>query len=186
MVRVMSSILNGERVYLRPLQESDSESFCVWYNDEQVTRYLGMKPLSGEKAKAAFNQMLSDPDGVYFGIIKKDEKRIIGYVFLADISTSHKVAQEFGIVIGDKDLWGHGFGGEAAKLILKYGFRRLKLHRIQLKVLDFNKRANRMYNRLGFVEEGVQREARLVDGKWRNVVLMGMLEKEFEKCLDCV
>ena len=173
-------ILGGEHIDLRPLKEEDFEDFCVWYNDEEITRHLGMKPLSRNKAKLQFNQLLNDQNGVYFGIIKKDEGRVIGYVFLTDILKSHRVAQEFGIVIGDRNLWGRGYGSEAIKLILKYGFKHLKLHGIQLKVLDFNKRAQHLYRKLGFAEEGSQREARLVDGKWHNVLLMGMLEKEFE------
>jgi len=177
----MDSIIVGERLYLRPLQESNSEDFYTWFSDDQVTRFITMKPLPKDEARALFNSLLNDPKGVYFAIIKKDEERAIGYIFLADILKSHRVALEFGIVIGDKNLWGHGYGSEATKLLLEYGFKRLNLHRIQLLVLDFNKRARNMYGKLGFVEEGVQREGRLVDGKWHDVVLMGMLEKEYEK-----
>jgi len=168
-------LLEGEQVFLRPLRESDCDDFCAWYNDFQVTAFLGMKPLSKDRAKTEFNKMLNDSNGVYFGIIKKDQKRIIGYVFLAQILKSHRVAREFGIVIGDKNLWNCGYGSEAAKLMLEYGFEHLKLHRIELLVLDFNERAQHMYRNLGFKEEGVQREARLVDGKWHNVILMAML-----------
>jgi RimJ/RimL family protein N-acetyltransferase len=125
--------------------------------------------------------LLNDLNGVYFGIIKKDEKRIIGYVFLAHILISHRVAREFGIVVGDKKLWGTGFGSEATKLLLEYGFKHLKLHRVELIALDFNKRAQHMYRKMGFVKEGTQREARLVKGKWHNVVTMSMLEQEFGK-----
>lgn len=181
LVKVMDLVLEGEDILLRPLQESDVEAFCAWYSDGQVTRFLGMKPLPLEKAKALFNRLLTNPNGVYFGIVKRDEERTIGYVFLAHILKSHRVALEFGIVIGDKDLWGHGHGSEATKLILEYGFKHLKLHRIQLIVLDFNKRAQQVYRKLGFVEEGIQREARLIEDKYHNIILMGMLEKEFEK-----
>jgi len=177
----MSLVLESKRIYLRPLQKSDVGDFSLWYSESHVTRFLGMKPLPRDEAKALFNQLLDDPHGTYFGIIEKLEKRIIGYVFLAQILKSHRVAREFGIVIGDKSLWGHGYGGEAAKLMLEYGFKHLKLHRIQLIVLDFNERALHMYRKIGFVEEGIQREARLVDGKWRNVIMMGMLEQEFKK-----
>lgn len=172
-------ILDGENIYLRLLQKSDVDDFCVWYSDEHVTRFIGMKPLSQEKAKALFDRLLTDPNGVYFGIIKKDEEKIIGYVFLAHILKSHRVAREFGILIGDKNLWDHGYGSEATNLILEYGFKHLKLHRIQLGVLDFNERASHMYRKLGFVEEGIQREARIVDDKWHNVIRMSMLEQDF-------
>jgi len=88
------------------------------------------------------------------------------------------LAREFGIVIGDKDLWGHGYGSEAIRLAIGYGFKRLKLHRIQLIVLDFNKRAHHAYRKVGFVEEGVQRDALLVGGRWHDVIMMGMLKRE--------
>jgi len=177
----MNLILDGELIYLRSLEQGDFEAFHRWYCDDEVTRFLGMKPLAEDAAKAQFNQLLDDPNGVYLGIIKKEAERIIGYVFLAHISKSHRVAQEFGIVIGDKDQWGHGYGSEATKLLLEYGFNQLKLHRIQLMVLDFNERALHVYKKLGFVKEGVQREARIVDGEWHNVILMGLLEREFIK-----
>jgi len=177
----MDLVLEAERIYLRPLQEFDVEDFSLWYSNGHVTRFLGMKALPRDKAKTRFNQLLNDPNGIYFGIIKKDEERIIGYVFLAHILKSHRVAREFGIVIGNKNLWGHGYGKEATRLILEHGFEHLKLHRIQLIVLDFNERALHLYQKLGFVEEGIQREARLVDGKWHNVVMMSMLEQEFDQ-----
>ncbi len=78
-------------------------------------------------------------------------------------------------------MWDHGYGSEATNLLLEYGFKTLKLHRIQLLVLDFNKRVQQLYRNLGFVEEGVQRETRLVDGEWHDVILMSMLEKEYKK-----
>lgn len=174
-------ILDGKKIYLRFLQKSDVDEFCVWYSDRQVTRLIGIKPLSQDQATTRFNSLLTDPNGVYFGIIKKDEEGIIGYVFLAHILKSHRVAREFGIVIGDKNLWGHGYGSEATRLILEYGFKHLKLHRIQLGVLDFNERALHMYRKLGFIEEGIQREARLVDDKWHNIIMMSMLKQEFLK-----
>jgi len=130
------------------------------------------------------NEFLRDSIGQYFGIVKKNDKKLIGYTFLTGISKRHKIAKEFGIVIGDKEEWGKGYGTEATKLMLEYGFTVLKLHRIQLLVLDFNKRALIMYRKLGFVREGIQREARIVNDKWHDIIMMSMLEKEFQRKLD--
>lgn len=109
-------ILDGENVYLKVLTESDVDDFCVWYSDGQVTRFIGVKPLPRSVAKTFFNRMLTESNGVYCGIFKKNEDRIIGYVFLTDILKSHRVAREFGIVIGEKNLWGCGYGSESTKL----------------------------------------------------------------------
>jgi RimJ/RimL family protein N-acetyltransferase len=73
----MGLIVEGERIYLRPLRKSDSEDFCLWYNDNDVTRFLGKKLLSKGMAGGLFNRSLKDPNGVYFGIIRKNEARII-------------------------------------------------------------------------------------------------------------
>ena len=160
--------------------ESDVDDYCRWYSIPDVTRFLGMRPLSRDKAEASFNKIVSEPVGEYFGITKKSDGSLIGYIFLTGILKSHRVAREIGIVIGDPEDWGHGYGTEATTLIIDYGFRELNLHRVELLVLDFNKRAKRVYEKLGFVVEGVQREARLIDDQWHDVVQMSILEGEYQ------
>ena len=145
-----------------------------------MTRYLGMRPLSRDQAEDSFRQLMAESDGEYFGIVKKSDGSLIGYIFLVGIMRSHRVARELGIVIGDEDDWGHGYGSEASRLILDYGFSKLGLHRVELLVLECNNRARRVYEKLGFVVEGLQREARLIDGKWHNVIQMGLLEGEIK------
>lgn len=180
----LSQALYGEHVYLRPLQKRDAEEFVSWFADIEVIRFLGMEPLTQDKATMWFNELLRDSTGQYFGIVKKNDKKLIGYTFLTGISERHKIAKEFGIVMGDKEEWGKGYGTEATRLMLEYGFNVLKLHRIQLLVLDFNRRALRMYRKLGFKREGIQREARVVNDEWHDVIMMSMLEKEFQRKLD--
>ena len=138
-----------------------------------------MKPLSRDRAEARFNQIISKPEGEYFWIAKKSNGSLLGYIFLTGILKIHRVARELGIVIGDPGDWGHGYGTEATQLVLDYGFNEMKLHRIELLVLDFNNRARRVYEKLGFVVEGVQREARLIDDKWCDVIQMSILEGEY-------
>lgn len=65
-------ILDGGNIYLRLLQKPDVDDFCVWYSDGHVTRFIGMNPLSQDSVKTLFNWILTDPNGVYFSIIKKD------------------------------------------------------------------------------------------------------------------
>lgn len=98
---------------------------------------------------------MAEPGGEYFGIVKKSDGSLSGYIFLAEILKSHRVARELGIVIGDEENWEQGYGSEASGLILDYGFSKLGLHRVELLVLEFNKRARRVYEKLGFVVEGL-------------------------------
>ncbi len=78
----------------------------------------------------------------------------------------------------DRRFWSRGYGSEAIRLLLRYGFETMRLHRIDLRVLEYNVRAIRAYEKCGFVREGVEREAALVDGRWHNDVLMAILEQE--------
>lgn len=171
--------LIGECVFLRPLRRSDVEAFARWYGDARVTQCLGMPPLTRAKAEDLFRQVLHEANSVYLAIVTQEDEQVIGYVFLTDIMQRHRVAREFGIVIGDPAQWNHGYGTDATRLIIEYGFHQLHLHRIQLKVLDTNARALHVYRNVGFSEEGVQREARYVNGAYHDVVMMGLLEVEW-------
>ncbi|OAQ67127.1 acetyltransferase [Pochonia chlamydosporia 170] len=76
---------------------------------------------------------------------------------------------------------GKGYGGEAINWALDWGFRRAGLHRIAIGVFSYNVKALHLYKKLGFVEEGREREALLLDRRWYDGVILGMLEGEWEK-----
>jgi RimJ/RimL family protein N-acetyltransferase len=137
-----------------------------------------MAPLSPSRAGELLDTYLAEKNSRYFAIQRHNDKAVIGYTFLAKISQRHRIAREFGIVI-DETCWGRGYGSDATRLLLTYGFQQLKLHRIELLVLDDNDRARRMYRNLGFVDEGIRREACLIDGEWHDVIMMGLLETEW-------
>ena len=82
-------------------------------------------------------------------------------------------------MIGDKDEWSKGYGTEAARLIIGYGFNTLNLHRIYLRVFAYNKRGQRAYEKLGFVKEGVAREDHFFDGQYYDATTMSILENEW-------
>ncbi|KAH8879988.1 acyl-CoA N-acyltransferase [Thozetella sp. PMI_491] len=76
---------------------------------------------------------------------------------------------------------GKGYGGEAINWVLDWGFRRANLHRIDIGAWSYNEPALRLYRKLGFVEEGREREAVWYDRKWHDIVSLGMLEHEWER-----
>ncbi len=85
-----------------------------------------------------------------------------------------------GIVIGEKAHWGRGYGQEAIKLLLDYGFHLLNLNNIMVGVFAYNQRAINCYRKVGFREVGRRRQARIIGGKKYDVVFMDMLAQEFE------
>lgn len=94
----------------------------------------------------------------------------------------HRVrACEFAILIGDSAQWGKGIGREVTSGILAYGFDELNMNRIELSVVASNARAIRLYEGLGFVTEGVKRQAQNRAGKYLDVILMAILRSERRK-----
>jgi RimJ/RimL family protein N-acetyltransferase len=85
-----------------------------------------------------------------------------------------------GIAIGVKTYWGKGYGQEAIRLLLDYGFNLLNLNSVMLGTFSFNERAIHCYRQVGFKEIGRRRQARIIAGKKYDAVLMDILAEEFE------
>lgn len=174
-------MLKGQKVILRPIRLSDAPRFVKWFNDPEVHRFLNFRSLTLKQERKFIRERLkSDPkDHVQLCVDALDGTHI-GTVALESISREQKRAV-FGIVIGDKKYWNRGFGTEAARLILDYGFQKLKLHRVELDVYSYNPRAIKVYKNLGFKLEGKKREHALWRGKYYNAYLMGILDREWKK-----
>jgi RimJ/RimL family protein N-acetyltransferase len=84
----------------------------------------------------------------------------------------------FAIGIDEPSLLGQGLGKEATRLVLTHAFGPAALHRVDLRVLAYNTRAISCYRACGFLEEGRERQAALVDGTWHDFVIMSILESD--------
>jgi RimJ/RimL family protein N-acetyltransferase len=84
-------------------------------------------------------------------------------------------------MIGEKSYWNQGYGTEAMRLMINYGFHTLNLHRIWLRVFEQNKRGIRAYEKAGFVHEGKYRQAEYQHGKYQDVLLMSILNDEWQE-----
>ena len=100
--------------------------------------------------------------------------RFIGEVRLDHINRRDKRAA-LAIGIADPASLGQGLGTEAIRLVVDHAFGEMGLHRLSLRVLAFNERAIRAYQKCGFRVEGREREAALIDGVWHDDVIMGLL-----------
>ena len=94
------------------------------------------------------------------------------------INHIHRTAT-LGIFIGEDKQWNQGYGTEAIKLLLDYGFRYLNLNNINLNVIEFNKRAQACYKKCGFKEIGKRRKANYTNGKYYDIISMDILAEEF-------
>ncbi|RLC73685.1 MAG: N-acetyltransferase [Chloroflexi bacterium] len=172
----------GQKVRLRAIERDDLPTFVRWFNDPEVRRYLLMyMPMSLAEEEKWFEEQLQKRDSRIFAIeaIDGDQPVHIGNIGIHDIDWKNRMT-EVGIAIGEKDYWGRGYGSDALKTLLHFAFQEMNLHRVQLRVHDYNARAIRCYEKCGFQHEGRQRQALFRDGEYHDVLLMGILADEFQ------
>lgn len=174
--------LIGERIYLSPRTTAieDIEKFTEWLNDFETTDYLGRSgKLQTFDAERKYIEQNTSPEAT-FVIVTLDEDKFIGTVSLENIDSVHRIAT-LGIFIGDKDYRSQGYGTEAIRLILDYGFNYLNLNNIKLDLMSFNERALKCYKKCGFKEYGRRRKCRFINGQYYDCISMDILAEEFEQ-----
>lgn len=110
----------------------------------------------------------------------RSDGRIIGHGELGFVDRRNLSAELMRILVGPADLRGKGYGEALVRELVRIGFRELGLHRLDLKVFDFNRSAIRCYERVGFRHEGTLREARKQGNEYWNTYIMGLLSHEWE------
>lgn len=178
-------MLKGKGIILRPVRRSDISYFLKWFNDPEVIQYLGMYLPMTEMAEEKYIEELGTTrartDAPFvIEVIEGDSTKPIGTIGLHRINNKDHNAM-FGIAIGEKDCWSKGYGTEATRILIDYGFEQLNLHRISSSAFAFNERSIRLHKRVGFREEGRQREAVFNNGKFHDLVLLGLLREEWSE-----
>jgi RimJ/RimL family protein N-acetyltransferase len=171
-------ILKGERVTLRRPCLEDFQGRLRLGTDAEIFRMYGgnlsdLRPMTENAAKRWVQRLL---DQEYAWIIEAGS--LIGAIRLDRVDLRDKRAS-LAIGIEDPSQLGKGLGTEAIALALGYAFDALKLHRVSVRVVDYNLRAIRAYQKCGFVIEGKEREAAFVDGTWHDDVMMAILDREW-------
>lgn len=174
--------LTGERVRLGMIREADVDLLGQWHDDTRSAR-LGDSGPAYPHPEASHRKWWADRlagDSTRdFAIRLLDEKStLIGTISLCQIDSTNRVA-EMGMEISDPGLWGKGYGTEAVRLLLRFAFDDMNLHRVHLGVFAFNDRAISCYERVGFVREGTHREYLQRSGKRHDMHLYGILEYEW-------
>jgi len=169
-------ILQGDRLRLRPLASTDLRRCVKWFSDPQIIRFLGRNsPVTLAEEERWFRDYERRTDEQIFAI--EAEGAHIGNIGLHKIDRVHRKG-EVGIVIGEPTFWSKGYGTEAMRTALRYAFGPLSLNKVSLDVLEYNTRAIRTYERLGFHREGVHREDIYKDGRFVHVIRMSILARE--------
>lgn len=172
-------MLRGKSVVLRPPIPSDAEDRWSYGDDPELWRLYGEEPrqLTFEAATHAFGVALNADPNVWGWVFEADGKAV-GHARLTLLESGTHTAR-YAVGIFNRAYWGRGIGTEATRLILQFGFEQLGLHRIELRVVEYNQRAIRSYEKCGFVREGLDRDTVFLDGRWHSDVRMAILEAEY-------
>ena len=175
-------MIEGEKVKLRAIEREDIPRFVRWLNDREIVGYLARyMPISKAEEERWFEQQLEDESSRVFAIETREGVHI-GNIGLDKMDWKNGHA-EMGLFIGEREVWGQGYGTDAILALLDFAFNEMNLHRVYLHVLAFNQRAIRCYEKCGFVLEGTERESVFRGGRYHDQLIMGILREEFNSHL---
>lgn len=162
-------------IYLRPMTYEDTDNIVAWRNSDAVRKnFIYQELFTREGHENWIHNMVETGKVVQMIICELSTDKPLGSVYIRDIDRLHSKA-EYGIFIGDPSARGRGIGTATAKLMLRYCFEEEGLHRVYLRAFATNIQAIRSYEKAGFVREALLRDDVCIDGKFRDIVLMGAL-----------
>lgn len=164
-------------VALVPLAVEHTDCVLRWRSDPEVARWLFNPVAPSREEHLAWLQTIGEKR-IEFVILALPERVPVGTIGLSQIDRCHCNA-EYGILIGESAYRGRGVARTASAKILDFAFGELALHRVFLRVMAHNEAALRLYDRIGFVREGIMREHANHGGVFRDVIIMGMMETEW-------
>jgi len=148
-----------------------------WRNSTEVNQYMHINhQISEEEHQNWIENLKNKNDSKAWIIIYK--KKPVGLIQLSDIDYINKTAQ-WGFYIADETTRGKGVGSASLYKLMKYVFDEMNFNRMHTKVLKNNHVAIKLYEKFGFKKEGLLKQQLMRDGKYIDVILMGMLQEEW-------
>ena len=168
---------NNAGVYLRLMTYDDTDLIVKWRNTDSVRKnFIYQALFTRESHENWIRTKVETGDVVQMIICEAGTDKPVGSVYVRDIDHTHHKA-EYGIFIGEEAARGKGYGTATAKLMIRYCFEELKLHRLFLRVYADNIQAIRSYEKAGFEREALLRDDVCIEGQYRDIVLMGILNR---------
>jgi RimJ/RimL family protein N-acetyltransferase len=175
-----SADIQGEKTRLRPMRLDEARKLHEWSLDPDVRPFWGSGIDDFDEFLRHYEPHYFDgsqPERGRFFTIEADG-RPIGMINYNRLDTENRCT-DIDVVVGDAGYRDRGYGADAIRAFLGFLFDTVGLHRVWLGTVDHNTRARHVYEKLGFVQEGVMRRSDLVDGRWVDSVIYGILEDEY-------
>lgn len=175
-------ILYGKVVKLRPIEQEDLEMLRELANDPYYENMIvGWSfPISKKDQEEWYKEYKCNDKMIRY-IIETEEDGAVGMIGLRDIDWKNGSASGGGMRIARKELRTKGIATDAWMTQLKYAFNELRLNRVNGSAVDYNKASLRVTEKVGFKVEGIQRQAIFKNGAYHDVILLGVLKKDYEE-----
>lgn len=174
--------LQGKKVILRPLEESDAETLVVYANNPENRIYLTRSlPLNLESEKNWVNSLYKNSKidtNVVLGVLEEKSKTLIGVIGIHNINWVDRTATT-GTLIGTKEFQEKGFGTDAKMTLLDYAFNTLNIRKVCSAATAFNKRSINYSLKCGYKIEGRLKNQFYKNGRYYDDVLLAIYKKDF-------
>ncbi|MET9020364.1 GNAT family N-acetyltransferase [Actinopolymorpha sp. NPDC004070] len=178
--------LTGDRVVLRELQPEDAADLFVWRSDPEVQKYNSEPMQEVRQASQLIEELrreYSAQKAVHWAVTLSGDDRAIGLFGLVSWERFHRRA-EVGYDLR-RDHWGRGIATEALDAMLRFGFTRMQLNRVEAQTIADNHGSVRLLQRLGFRREGLRRAYSLEeDGTYHDGAIYGLLRHDYRPSVD--
>lgn len=171
--------IHGKKVVLRAMELSDCELVKDMFNDPDMENLVvgWAYPLSSYAQQKWFENHYNDQNNFRF-IIETKEDGAVGIATLTNIDWKNKRAAH-GIKLANKERRAKGIGTDAVMAIMRYAFDELGLHRLDGSWFDNNEASKHLYVKCGWSPEGTRREYIYKNGKYRDLVIVGILASDY-------
>ncbi|MBV9462886.1 MAG: GNAT family N-acetyltransferase [Verrucomicrobiae bacterium] len=176
----------GRRVYLRPLTRADATPrYAAWLNDPEVNRFTESKYTRHTVATVRdyIESANRSASNFFFAIVERGTDRHVGNIKIDSTVNPHwdHLVGEVGLIIGEKDCWGRGYGSEAIELITRFAFDRLDLHKLTATCLAINPGSAHAFLKAGYTQEAVRPSNGVFEGKYVDLLLFGVINPKHLK-----
>ena len=177
-------MFEGEKVRLRSMELDDLDAIMENWNNLKLRKFLSTPlPFSREEEKDWIRSTWHDRKAgraYQFAVENKETKEFLGSAGLFDFDNIVKSC-ELGIAIHAEKNWSKGYGTDTMRVLLKIGFDYLNMNRIELRVMEYNERGVKTYEKVGFTHVGRKRQGHYHNGSYNDVILMDILKEEWVK-----
>lgn len=172
-------LIEDKNIYLRKVVLEDAtETYRKWINDPEVVRYTESRfsTVTLGDIKNYIEKELKKADCVFMAIVLKEKNKHIGNIKVFNIDKIHKHAT-LSLIIGEKSYWGRGIATKAIKLMTLYAFNALNLHKLYAGAYVDNIGSIKAFKKSGYQEEGILKKHCFFEGKYTDVVSLGIINK---------